>query len=564
MFCYQCQETAMNKGCTLRGVCGKEEKTAKLEDLLMYMSKSVSAYMTLLDGKSVFNHDTHFWVINSLFITITNANFDNNAIKKEILKGVKYRDEFRKNIDSLGIHIPDKYLKFADCACDFENDIEMLEYADKIGVMRTENEDIRSLRETVIYGLKGMSAYIEHARNLGKEDMEIYKFVERALADVDNDALGVDGLLDLVIETGKYGVEAMALLDAANTSTYGNPEATKINLGVRNKPGILISGHDLSDLEELLEQTKGTGVDVYTHCEMLPAHAYPYFKKYDNLVGNYGDSWWHQTKEFQDFRGPILFTSNCLVPPRGTIAEYLERVYTTNSAGMEGCVHIIRGEDGKKDFSQIIEKAKKCKPPKELETGTVDGGFAHKQILDVVGTILEAINEERIKKFFVMAGCDARMQDRKYYTEFAQSLPDDTVILTAGCAKFRYNKLNLGEINGIPRVLDAGQCNDSYSLAVVALKLKEVLGLEDVNDLPIVFNIAWYEQKAVLVLLALLYLGFKNIHIGPTIPAFLSPNVLKVLIEKFGIGTITTVKEDLDKFLYHRDDSDSCLHDYSN
>ncbi len=558
MFCYQCQETVMNKGCTIKGVCGKEEETAKLEDLLLYVSKSVSSYMTLLEGKYVFDHNMHFWIVNSLFMTITNANFDNEAIIEEILKGVKIRDELRIKIEQHKIHMPDKFLKFADCTCQFKDMQEMLEYSKDVGVMRSDNEDIRSLRETIIYGLKGLCAYLAHARNLEKENVDIYKFVEHTLANVDSDALGIEELFQMVIEVGKYGVDTMELLDLANTKAYGNPEATKVNIGVRDKPGILISGHDLKDLEDLLDQTKGTGVDVYTHCEMLPAHAYPFFKKYDNLVGNYGDSWWHQTKEFQDFNGPILFTSNCIVPPRGIISEYLERVFTTNSAGLDGCKHI----DEKKDFSEIINIAKNCKPPKELEDGFIDNGFAHNQIFNVIDKVLEAINEGDIKHFFVMAGCDARMQDRKYYTEFAQKLPKDTVILTAGCAKFRYNKLNLGDINGIPRVLDAGQCNDSYSLAVVALKLKEILGKNSVNELPITFNIAWYEQKAVLVLLSLLYLGFKNIHIGPTIPAFLSPNILKVLIEKFQLGTITTANEDLEKFLWDIEDKSYYRHDY--
>ncbi|MGL5702178.1 MAG: hydroxylamine reductase, partial [Cetobacterium sp.] len=427
------------------------------------------------------------------------------------------------------ISIPEKFAKYINCPTNTNSNESLLEYAEKVGVLRTENDDIRSLRETIIYGIKGMTAYIEHAFNLGKENFKIYRFIEETLANVDDDSLGVDGLVQMVLNVGKVGVDAMALLDEANTSTYGHPEITKVNLGVRNNPGILISGHDLKDLEMLLEQTRGTGVDVYTHSEMLPGIAYPFFKKYDNLVGNYGGSWWHQTKEFIDFNGPILFTSNCLVPPRGSIANYLERVYTTNSAGMDGCKHITVNEHGKKDFSEIIEAAKNCKPPVELEKGEIITGFAHNQVLALADKVIEAVKSGAIRKFYVMGGCDARMQDRKYYTEFAAALPKDTVILTAGCAKFRYNKLDLGDIGGIPRVLDAGQCNDSYSLAVIALKLKEAFGLDDVNKLPIVFNIAWYEQKAVLVLLSLLYLGFKNVHVGPTIPAFLSPNVLNVL-----------------------------------
>ncbi len=444
---------------------------------------------------------------------------------------------------------PNESYSLLDYACNISSKESMIEFGEKVGVLRTENEDVRSLRELITYGLKGMSAYVEHAMNLGSENCEIYSFMTRALAELDNDALSIDELVALTLETGKYGVEAMALLDGANTSTYGNPEATQVNIGVKNNPSILISGHDLKDLEQLLEQTKGTGVDVYTHSEMLPANSYPAFKKYDNLVGNYGGSWWHQTKEFVSFNGPVLFTSNCIVPPRGQTSEYLDRIYTTNSAGLTGAKHILKDSDGKKDFSAIIEHAKKCAPPIEIETGTITGGFAHNQILALADKIVEAIKSGAIKKFFVMGGCDARMQDRKYYTEFAEKLPKDTVILTAGCAKFRYNKLDLGDIGGIPRVLDAGQCNDSYSLAVVAMKLQEIFGLDDINDLPIVFNIGWYEQKAVLVLLALLHLGFKNVHVGPTLPAFLSPNVTDVLVKNFGIAGISDVDSDLAKFL---------------
>ncbi|UUV18346.1 hydroxylamine reductase [Fusobacteria bacterium ZRK30] len=579
MFCYQCQETAMNKGCTVRGVCGKTPETAKLQDLLIYTAKGVSAYCNVLEGKTKVSGDKYKWVVNSLFMTITNSNFNDEAIMAEIRKGHAYKKELEAKVGELGVTIPDKYLQFLQCtyhitseddsvefgekgistpnennplldsACSISSKESMIEFGEKVGVLRTENEDVRSLRELITYGLKGMSAYVEHAMNLGSENCDIYSFMTRALAELDNDALSVDELVALTLETGKYGVEAMALLDGANTSTYGNPEATQVNIGVKNNPGILISGHDLKDLEQLLEQTKGTGVDVYTHSEMLPANSYPAFKKYDNLAGNYGGSWWHQTKEFISFNGPVLFTSNCIVPPRGQASEYIDRIYTTNSAGLTGAKHILKDKDGKKDFSAIIEHAKKCAPPIEIETGTVTGGFAHNQILAVADKVVEAVKSGAIKKFFVMGGCDARMQDRKYYTEFAEKLPKDTVILTAGCAKYRYNKLDLGDIGGIPRVLDAGQCNDSYSLAVVAMKLQEVFGLDDINDLPIVFNIGWYEQKAVLVLLALLHLGIKNIHVGPTLPAFLSPNVTNVLVENFGIGTISDVDSDLAKFL---------------
>ena len=548
MFCFQCQETAMNKGCTVRGVCGKSAETANLQDLLIHTAKTVSAYIELLNDTIPINQDLHHWIVNALFVTITNANFHDDAIIREIETGEMYRAALEIELLNHRISVPEKYAKYVNCPADLSSDDTLLEYAEKVGVLRTENEDIRSLRETIIYGLKGMCAYVEHAFNLGKENLSIYRFIEKTLADVDDDSLTAEQLLGMVLDVGRVGVDAMALLDDANTSAYGHPEITKINLGVGDKPGILISGHDLKDLEMLLEQTKGTGVDVYTHSEMLPGHAYPFFKKYDNLIGNYGGSWWHQTKEFIDFNGPILFTSNCLVPPRGTISNYLERVFTTNSAGMEGCEHILANENGWKDFSEIIEKAKACKPPIELEKGQIIAGFAHNQVLTLADKIIESIKSGAIKKLYVMGGCDARMQDRKYYTDFALALPKDSIILTAGCAKYRYNKLDLGEINGIPRVLDAGQCNDCYSLAIIALKLKEAFGLNDVNELPIVFNIAWYEQKAVLVLLALLYLGFKNIHVGPTIPAFLSSNILQVLIEKFNLGTIGSVEDDLKNF----------------
>ena len=547
MFCYQCQEAARNEGCTIRGVCGKQPATAKLQDLLIHAVKGTAVYSSLLrEGDEVSDEYNH-WLMNSLFMTITNSNFDDTAIIEEIKKAYDFRNEFKKKAKKSGLSPDKKYSTLLEH--EPKNREKMLEAAEKVGVLRTANEDIRSLREMILYGLKGMSAYGEHAFNLGKEKPEIYAFMEKALLATDDDTLTADDMVALTLETGKYGVEVMALLDEANTSTYGHPEATEVNIGVRNNPGILISGHDLKDLKQLLDQTKDQGVDIYTHSEMLSANSYPVFKKYDHLVGNYGGSWWHQTKEFRDFNGPILFTSNCLVPPRGEAAEYLGRVYTTNSAGLGGCEHILPDENGKKDFSRIIEQAKKCPPPVEIETGKIWGGFAHNQILSVADKVVEAIKSGAIKKFFVMGGCDARMQDRKYYTEFAEKLPEDTIILTAGCAKYRYNKLPLGDIAGIPRVLDAGQCNDSYSLAVVALKLKEVFELDDINDLPIEFNIAWYEQKAVLVLLALLHLGVKNIHLGPTLPAFLSPNVAGILVEKFGITPISTAEEDVKKFM---------------
>ena len=478
-------------------------------------------------------------MLNSLFMTITNANFDDLALEKQIYKMIKYRDELLET---------EKLNDLNDAAIFNINSREtLLEKAGDVGVLSTENEDVRSLREMIIYGLKGMAAYSEHALNLGKENIDIYKFVYEALAATLNDGLSADDLVSLTLKTGEHGVKAMALLDEANTSKYGNPEITQVNIGVRNNPAILISGHDLTDLEQLLEQTKGTGVDVYTHSEMLPAHYYPFFKKYENFVGNYGNAWWKQVYEFGPFNGPILFTTNCIVPPRSE--EIRERIYTTNSAGYPNCKHIVADETGKKDFTEIIELAKTLPAPDEIETGTIVGGFAHNQVFELADKVVEAVKTGAVKKFVVMAGCDGRMKSREYYTEFAEKLPKDTIILTAGCAKYRYNKLDLGDIGGIPRVLDAGQCNDSYSLAVIALKLKEIFELDDINKLPIVFNIAWYEQKAALVLLALLYLGVKNIHLGPTLPGFLSPNVAKVLIEKFGIGGITTVDKDMEMFM---------------
>jgi hydroxylamine reductase len=539
MFCYQCQETAGGKGCMVRGVCGKTEATAKLQDLLIYSVKGISEIV--MKGKLDVNElgDINDEVINSLFITITNANFDDAAIIAQIQKVLGMRDALKEKVSIGGLH---------DAATFTVDSTEsMLTKASSIGVLATDNEDIRSLREMIIYGVKGMAAYTEHARNLGKVNLDINTFIYQALAATLDDTLTANDLVALTLKTGEHGVKAMALLDEANTSKYGNPEITHVNIGVRKNPAILISGHDLTDLEQLLEQTKDTGVDVYTHSEMLPAHYYPAFKKYNNFVGNYGNAWWKQIDEFVSFRGPILFTTNCIVPPRSE--EVRGRIFTTGSSGYPGCKHIVADENGKKDFSEIIALAKTLPTPEEIEAGSIVGGFAHNQVFALADKVVDAVKSGAIKKFFVMAGCDGRMKSREYYTEFAEKLPKDTVILTAGCAKYRYNKLQLGDIGGIPRVLDAGQCNDSYSLAVIAMKLKEVFGLDDINELPIVYNIAWYEQKAVIVLLALLYLGVKNIHLGPTLPGFLSPNVAKVLVESFGISGIGTVDEDIKLFM---------------
>lgn len=539
MFCYQCQEAAGGKGCTLRGVCGKTEPVSNLQDLLIYTLKGISDIV--IKGKLEVGRlgRTNYEVINSLFMTITNANFDDASIEKQIVKMIAIRDELRKSVSCDDLH---------DAATFTADSREsMLAKAVTVGVLSTADEDVRSLREMIIYGLKGMAAYAEHAGNIGKVNPEVNAFFYEALAATLDDSLTADDLVALTLRTGEHGVKAMALLDEANTSRFGNPEITKVNIGVRNNPAILVSRHDLTDLEQLLEQTQGTGVDVYTHSEMLPAHYYPAFKKYENFVGNYGNAWWKQIEEFESFRGPILFTTNCLVPPRSE--EVRNRIFTTGSTGYPGCRHIEADENGKKDFTEIIELAKTLPPPLEIESGSIVGGFAHNQVLALADKIVEAVKSGTIRKFFVMAGCDGRMKSREYYTEFVKRLPKDTVILTAGCAKYRYNKLGLGDINGIPRVLDAGQCNDSYSLAVIALKLKEVFGLDDINKLPIAFNIAWYEQKAVIVLLALLYLGVKNIHLGPTLPSFLSPNVAKVLVEKFGIAGIGTVDSDIELFL---------------
>lgn len=538
MFCYQCQETAGCKGCTMSGVCGKKPDVAAMQDLLVYVTKGISAVTTALrqEGKQVSAEINHLITLN-LFTTITNANFDKESIEARIRATLTEKDVLLAQIaDPSGL--PE--------AAKWNGSGNWEEKAATVGVLSTENEDIRSLRELITYGLKGLSAYSKHANVLLKDDDEVDAFLQRALAATLDDNLSVEELIALTMETGKHGVSGMALLDKANTEAYGNPEITKVNIGVGTNPGILVSGHDLRDLEMLLEQTQGTGVDVYTHSEMLPAHYYPAFKKYPNFIGNYGNAWWKQKEEFESFNGPILMTTNCIVPPKDS---YKDRIYTTGAAGYPGCTH-IPGEIGEqKDFSVIIEHAKRCAAPTEIETGELIGGFAHAQVLALADQVVDAVKSGAIKKFVVMAGCDGRVKSREYYTEFAKALPKDAVILTAGCAKYKYNKLPLGDINGIPRVLDAGQCNDSYSLAVIALKLKEVFGLDDINDLPIAYNIAWYEQKAVIVLLALLYIGVKNIHLGPTLPAFLSPNVAKVLVENFGIAGISTVEEDL-KFFF--------------
>ena len=535
MFCFQCQETAGCKGCTVSGVCGKKPEVAAMQDLLIYVTKGLSAVTTALrsEGKEVSKEINHLVTMN-LFITITNANFDRKAIIAAVKITLKAKEEQLERLDSKE--------GLTEAALWNGDEAEFDEKAQNVGVPATENEDIRSLRELITYGLKGLAAYSKHANALIQDNEDVDAFIQKALTKIQDDSLSADDLVALTLETGKFGVEGMALLDKANSDTYGNPEITTVEIGVRKNPGILISGHDLRDLEMLLEQTKDKGVDVYTHSEMLPGHYYPAFKKYPHLAGNYGNAWWKQKDEFESFNGPILMTTNCIVPPKDS---YKDRLWTTGSAGYPGCRH-IEGEYGQeKDFSAIIEQAKKCPPPTEIEKGTITGGFAHEQVFALAEPIVNAVKSGDIRKFVVMGGCDGRHKNRDYYTEFAKALPKDVVILTAGCAKYRYNKLNLGDIQGIPRVLDAGQCNDSYSLALIALKLKEIFELEDINDLPIAFNIAWYEQKAVIVLLALLYLGVKNIHLGPTLPAFLSPNVTKVLVENFGINGITTVDEDL-------------------
>ena len=546
MFCYQCQEAAGGKGCTKVGMCGKTSEVANLQDLMIYGLKGLSEVGLKADEIGYKMEGLDRLIIEGLFMTITNANFDKDRFFEGIKHVLKMRDELKSVLTEKGVDLGE--LKDAATYTVNSNDeIVFKSNSAEVGVLATENEDVRSLRELIIYGLKGMAAYAEHADNLGFQDEEISKFIRKALVATMDDSLTADDLVALTLETGNYGVQTMALLDKANTSTYGNPEISEVNIGVRNNPAILVSGHDLKDFEELLEQTKDSGVDIYTHGEMLPANYYPSFKKYDHFVGNYGNSWWMQKEEFEKFNGAILFTTNCIVPPK---AEYADRVYTTGSSGYPGFKHIPDRVDGQpKDFSEVIEHAKRLPAPTEIETGKIVGGFAHAQVFALADKVVEAVKTGAIKKFFVMAGCDGRQGKRSYYTEFAEALPKDTVILTAGCAKFRYNKLNLGDINGIPRVLDAGQCNDSYSLAVIAMKLKEIFELNDINDLPIAYNIAWYEQKAVIVLLALLSLGVKNIHLGPTLPAFLSPNVAKVLVDTFGIGTISDVENDINMFL---------------
>ena len=545
MFCYQCQETATGSGCAVRGLCGKTDDVARLQDLLIYLLKGISFYSSKLGKLGATSEEADKFLLDSLFSTITNVNFDRSDFVVWIRKGLKLKDEVKEMLEKAEGTVGDKVPEAAIWQADTEEEFE--EKAREVGVLSTKNEDVRSLRELITYGVKGIAAYTVHAQNLGYKNEKIIEFIEKALTAITDDSLSADDLVGLVLECGKFGVEAMALLDKANTSSYGNPEITKVNIGVRNNPAILISGHDLKDMEELLKQTEGSGVDVYTHGEMLPANYYPAFKKYSHFVGNYGNAWWKQKEEIESFNGPVLFTTNCIVPPKDS---YKDRVYTTGTVGFPGVKHIPEAEEGKeKDFSKVIAHAKKCKPPVEREKGEIIGGFAHDTVIGLADKVVEAVKSGVIKRFFVMAGCDGRMKNREYYTEFARALPKDTIILTAGCAKYRYNKLDLGDIGGIPRVLDAGQCNDSYSLAVIALKLKEVFGLDDINKLPISYNIAWYEQKAVIVLLALLYLGVKNIHLGPTLPAFLSPNVVKVLVEKFSIAGITDVQNDLKIFL---------------
>jgi hydroxylamine reductase len=544
MFCFQCQETAGNKGCTIKGVCGKEPQTAKLMDMLIYATRGLAVVNSKLREKNLASKKAEHLILDAMFSTITNANFDDEAIKSRIAKVFHLKDELIATAKEKGISLPEM-----DEVWFKVEEHDYLSFNDKVGVLSENNEDIRSLKQLIIYGIKGLAAYVEHANNLKYEDESIYQVIEEALCAVGSKNLSAEELTAMVLKVGSAGVSGMALLDKANTSTYGNPEITKVNIGVRTNPGILISGHDLKDLEELLEQTQGTGVDIYTHGEMLPANSYPFFKKYPNFVGNYGGSWWHQREEFSTFNGPILFTTNCIVPPKAD-ANYNGKIFTTGSAGLTGATHIAPREEGKqKDFSKIIAMAKTCAAPQAIEEGELVAGFAHNQVLQLADKVIDAVKQGAIKKFVVMAGCDGRHKARSYYTEFAQALPNDTVILTAGCAKYRYNKLPLGDIGGIPRVLDAGQCNDSYSLVVIALALKEAFGLDDVNKLPIVYNIAWYEQKAVIVLLALLSLGVKNIHLGPTLPAFLSPNVVNVLVENFGIGGISTVEEDMQKWI---------------
>jgi hydroxylamine reductase len=545
MFCYQCQEAAKGTACTTNGVCGKQPETSANLDYLIWVSKGISIWSEIAREKGIEDVAVNNFIVDALFMSITNANFDKTAIYAKAEEGIKIRDNIKaiclQNSEEAikGLHIAANYTPVKPEEIDFK----------EIGVLEEKNEDLRSLKELLIYGIKGMAAYAHHAKILGFEDTAIYAFMQKSLASTCKSDITADELTALVLECGKYAVDTMALLDKANTETYGNPELTEVNIGVKNNPGILISGHDLKDLESLLEQTKGTGVDVYTHSEMLPGHYYPKFKQYAHFVGNYGNAWWKQKEEFESFNGPILMTTNCIVPPSNT---YINRIYTTGVVGFEGVKHITEN-NGTKDFSEIIAQAKNCAAPTSIETGSIVGGFAHHQVIQLADKVVDAVKSGAIKKFVVMAGCDGRMKSREYYTEFAEKLPKDNIILTAGCAKYRYNKLELGDIGGIPRVLDAGQCNDSYSLAIIALKLKEVFELNDINELPIVYNIAWYEQKAVTVLLALLHLGVKGIHLGPTLPAFLSPNVAQILIDNFGIGSITTAEEDIDTFIHEKE-----------
>ncbi|MBU8907695.1 hydroxylamine reductase [Desertibacillus haloalkaliphilus] len=545
MFCFQCQETAQGTGCTIAGVCGKKDDLANMQDLLIYTSKGVSIVNNVARELGLNKKETDDFIVRALFMTITNANWDKQAFYDTVRTGIALREEIKSVIEAAG-HNVENTSDFVTWSAVTNNDLEIKSASQEVSILATKDEDIRSLRELVVYGVKGMAAYLEHANNLDYDNDELHAYMQKALAEVTNDELTMEDLVNLAMECGKYGVEAMELLDKANTTTYGSPEITKVNIGVRNNPGILISGHDLKDMEDLLKQTEGTGVDVYTHSEMLPANYYPAFKKYDHFVGNYGNAWWEQTREFDSFNGPILMTTNCIVPPK---SSYKNRMYTTGATAVEGVIHIDKNEDGTKDFSAIIEHAKTCEPPTEIENGEIVGGFAHEQVSQLAGDVVEAVKSGAIKRFFVMAGCDGRHKSREYYKNFAEELPSDTVILTAGCAKYRYNKLDLGDINGIPRVLDAGQCNDSYSLIMTALKLKDAFGLESVNDLPLSYNIAWYEQKAVIVFLSLLYLDVQNIHVGPTLPAFLSDNVKNFLIEKFNIGGITNTEDDINMFM---------------
>ena len=547
MFCFQCQETAKNQGCTVMGVCGKNDTVSNLQDVLVFVIKGIANYSSQLRKIGKTYENVNKFLYEGIFVTITNANFDGDEIEERIKEGIEMRKFLKSELETAGVSLDSKFEGTELTTFEFTGNENLEELSKRIGVLRTENEDVRSLREIILYGLKGISAYGFHAFNLGAEDAELYDFYERALLATEDNGLTAEELTAMVFETGKYGVNVMALLDGANTGAFGTPEATEVNIGVGKNPGILISGHDLKDIKDLLEQTEGTGIDIYTHSEMLPAHYYPELKKYKHLVGNYGNAWYHQLTEFESFNGPVVFTTNCIVPPRPN-STYNHRIFTLNAAGQPGWKKLKADENGKIDFTEVIELAKTCQPPTEIETGKIIGGFAHGQVFAVADKVVEAVKTGAIKKFVVMSGCDARHKTRSYYTEFAEKLPKDVVILTSGCAKFRYNKLGLGDINGIPRVLDAGQCNDSYSWAVVALKLKEIFNANDINDLPIEFNVAWYEQKAVIVLLALLYLGIKNIHVGPTLPAFISPNVAKLLNEQFGLTGITNVEDDLRAF----------------